>query len=88
VHHLALTAEQVRELGLPRIPIKESDRRKTNFERKYGAGATELNALMQPHRRSETEEMIRDAIHALRDEDLRTKLVRASSLVSISAIVW
>jgi hypothetical protein len=82
VHHLALTAEQVRELGLPRIPIKESDRRKTNFERKYGAGATELNALMQPHRRSETEEMIRDAIHALRDQGLRTKLVRASSQAS------
>jgi hypothetical protein len=74
LHHLALTAEQVRELGLPRIPIKESDLRKGNFEAKYGEGATELNALMHPTRIDDTEAMLRRAILALRDSALPLKL--------------
>jgi len=78
LRHLALTAEQVRDLDLPRIPIKPSDKRKEEFERLYGAGATELNALMHERRIVETEHMIRKAISDLRDSDLRTKLFRAS----------
>lgn len=42
---VVLTAEQVREHRLPRIPIKESDRRKDGFEGRYGEGAVELDAL-------------------------------------------
>lgn len=77
LHHLALTAEHVRELGLPRIPIKESDLRKGNFEAKYGEGATELNALMHPTRIDNTEAMLRAAILALRDPALLSKLSSA-----------
>ena len=39
---LALTAEQVRDNQLPRIPIKDSDRRKANFEDRYGEGAVRI----------------------------------------------
>ena len=42
---LQLTAEQVRQYGLPRIPIKESDPRKAAFEAQNGDGAVELDAL-------------------------------------------
>jgi hypothetical protein len=42
---LALTLAQVQQYRLPRIPIKESDRRKPGFEDTYGEGAVELDAL-------------------------------------------
>lgn len=78
LHHLALTAEQVRELELPRMPIRESDLRKGKFEERHGEGAVELNALMHPTRVSRTEEMLRNAIESLRDESLPRKLAVAS----------
>jgi hypothetical protein len=77
LHHLALTEDQVTELELPRIPIKDSDRRKANFEAKHGKGATELNALMLETRRTSTEAMLRGAIRELRDDALPNRL-RAS----------
>src|SRR4029453_2404048 len=42
---LLLTRTQVHAYSLPRIPIKESDRRKGQFEDRYGEGAVELDAL-------------------------------------------
>jgi hypothetical protein len=42
---LALTPDQCREYGLPRTPIKDTERRKDKFERLFGVGATELDAL-------------------------------------------
>jgi hypothetical protein len=42
---LALTREQVQYFQLPRVPIKDSDFRKTAFEERYGEGAVELDAL-------------------------------------------
>lgn len=75
LHHLALTEDQVRDLELPRIPIKDSDRRKARFEAKHGKGASELNALMHETRRSDTEEMLRSAIRELRDSALPRKFI-------------
>jgi hypothetical protein len=46
---LALTAEQVAAYDLPRIPIKESDLRRANFEARHGEGAVELDALEALH---------------------------------------
>jgi hypothetical protein len=77
LHHLALTEEQVRDLGLPRIPIKDSDRRKANFEARHGQGAVELNALMHETRVEETEAMLRGAILRLRDRSLPQKRIAA-----------
>ena len=42
---LALTKAQCIEYGLPRTPIKDTEKRKTAFEGRYGEGATELDAL-------------------------------------------
>jgi hypothetical protein len=74
LHHLALTENQVRELELPRIPIKDSDLRKANFEARHGEGASELNSLMHPTRRAHTEAMLREAIRGLRDDTLPNRL--------------
>lgn len=45
VQSLVLTIDQVRDYRLPRIPIKESEKRAGNFEDAYGSGAVELDAL-------------------------------------------
>jgi hypothetical protein len=42
---LALTRAQVDDHRLHRIPVKDTDRRKANFEERYGEGAVELDAL-------------------------------------------
>jgi hypothetical protein len=42
---LALTREQVQHYQLPRVPIKDTDRRKADFEERHGEGAVELDAL-------------------------------------------
>lgn len=46
---IVLTKEQCREFELPRTPIKKTEKRKAGFEDKYGAGATELDALEAVH---------------------------------------
>lgn len=40
-----LTPEQVKAYNLPRTPIKDSDKKKSKFELRFGVGATELDAL-------------------------------------------
>jgi len=42
---LALIREQVQQHQLPRVPMKDSDLRKTGFEERHGEGAVELDAL-------------------------------------------
>lgn len=42
---VVLTQEQVRQYRLPRTPIKESERRASRFEARFGSGAVELDAL-------------------------------------------
>jgi hypothetical protein len=42
---VVLTIDQVRSYRLPRTPIKDSERRATSFQDRYGAGAVELDAL-------------------------------------------
>lgn len=45
VKPLALTREQIELYHLPRIPIKETERRAERFESAFGTGAVELDAL-------------------------------------------
>jgi hypothetical protein len=45
VFPVILTAEQVHAYRLPRTPIKETERRRGDFEDRYGEGAVELDAL-------------------------------------------
>ena len=44
-----LTEDQCRRYRLPRTPIKETERRKSRFEQRFGVGATELDALEALH---------------------------------------
>lgn len=46
---LALTEAQCLEYRLPRTPIKSTERRAAKFEQRFGAGATELDALEALH---------------------------------------
>jgi hypothetical protein len=49
LEHVALTPEQCAHYQLPRAPIKQSERRKANFESSFGTGAAELDALEALH---------------------------------------
>lgn len=49
VRPIALTLEQCRQYRLPRTPIKDTEKRITDFENRYGEGATELDALEALH---------------------------------------
>ncbi|SIO54815.1 hypothetical protein SAMN05443247_07909 [Bradyrhizobium erythrophlei] len=46
---VALTLEQCIEYKLPRTPIKDTEKRADAFEARFGAGATELDALEALH---------------------------------------
>ena len=46
---IVLTFDQCNEYRLPRTPIKETEARATGFEERFGAGATELDALEALH---------------------------------------
>jgi hypothetical protein len=66
---LALTEQQVRDYDLPRIPIKEEDRRKGNFEDRRGEGAVELDALEGLHPGA-LGRIVREAIEPYVDQEL------------------
>jgi hypothetical protein len=68
---LALTAEQAE--GLPRIPIKATDARRSGFEALYGEGAVELDAL-EALRPGEFERIVRQAVEPYIDQDLGDRL--------------
>ncbi len=74
---LALTREQVERYRLPRIPVKDSDRRKANFEERYGEGAVELDALeaLQP---GVLAQLVSEAVAPYRDGTLARRLGEAS----------
>lgn len=46
---VVLTQEQIQFYDLPRVPVKDSDKRKGNFEAAYGKGQVELDALEALH---------------------------------------
>jgi hypothetical protein len=73
---VALTLEQVREYGLPEIPIKPKDRRGPHFRRKYGVGATELDAL-EANVPGELAKIIREFFAPYRDPALEERLQEA-----------
>ncbi|MER8653452.1 hypothetical protein [Mesorhizobium sp. M0847] len=46
---IVLTPEQCEAYRLPRIPLKQTERRAAKFEERFGSGATELDALEALH---------------------------------------
>lgn len=75
---LALTREQVERYTLPRIPVKDTDLRKANFEALHGEGATELDALEALYP-GELARIVREAVAPYRDRTLARRLVHAES---------
>jgi hypothetical protein len=73
---LALTRAQVEQYRLPRIPVKDSDRRKSRFEERYGEGAVELDAL-EALRPGELARLVREAAAPYRDRTLASRLAGA-----------
>jgi hypothetical protein len=76
IEHVALTHDQAVTFELPRTPIKDTDRRAGRFETRYGAGATELDALEALHPGTLAEV----AWHAMQphiDSNLRRRLTLA-----------
>jgi len=73
---IALTADQVAEYRLPRIPVKDTDRRKTRFEMVYGEGQVELDALEALHP-GELARIVKDAVLQYYDPELREKTEQA-----------
>jgi hypothetical protein len=70
---IALTADQVAEYDLPRIPIKDSDRRRSNFETRHGSGAVELDALEALHPGA-LGRLVREQVAPYRDLTLSARL--------------
>lgn len=66
---VVLTAAQIAEYNLPRVPVKDSDKRKAGFEAAHGAGQVELDALEALHP-GELTDILEDAILAYYDTDL------------------
>ena len=82
---LVLTGEQVAKYNLPRVPVKDTDLRKANWERDHGKGQVELDALEALHE-GELEHIIETAILNYYDPDLvgrarerRSELAKALS---------
>jgi vacuolar-type H+-ATPase subunit H len=70
---IALTAEQVRDYELPRNMLKDSDKSKSRFEARYGAGGAELDALEALHP-GELEKLVRSAVAPYEDDGLAARL--------------
>ena len=73
---VALTHEQCVRYRLPRTPIKESERRSSAFEERFGEGATELDALEALHPR-ELSRILEREVLCYYDDDLRDRTAEA-----------
>jgi hypothetical protein len=73
---LALTAAQVKQYNLPRVPVKASDLRKANFEDRHGEGAVELDALEALHP-GVLSQIVEDTFRQYRDESLEERMDQA-----------
>ena len=69
---IVLTAKQVERYDLPRVPIKETERRRAAFEERHGEGAVELDALEALHP-GELGRIVEEAIDVYRSPTRRAK---------------
>lgn len=73
---IALTEAQCIQYQLPRTPIKETETRAASFEARFGAGATELDALEALHPGA-LREIVVEFIDRYYDHDLDDEVERA-----------
>ncbi len=77
VDNVAVTGEQVQRLGIPGIPIKETDTRRARFELQHGEqSAVEVEALEAIHP-GELGRILRERIEELQDADLARRVEEA-----------
>src|SRR5262249_55191423 len=81
VRPICLLPDQVRRFRLPRNAIKESNRQAAEFERKFGAGATELDAL-EALRPGQLRKIVEKEIKRYVDPDLNAQVLAATAQVS------
>jgi hypothetical protein len=73
---VALTVDQVRELGLPSTPLKETEKRADRWREAFGVEQTEIDALatLQPNR---LREIVEQAFEPYFDNTLETRVTDA-----------
>ena len=81
---LVLTRAQVIQYRLPRIPIKDTDKRRGGFEDRHGEGAVELDALEALYP-GELAGIVRRALVPYRDPDLAGEL-RATARAALATV--
>jgi len=74
---LVLTEHQCAEFRLPRAPIKDTERRASKFEARFGEGATELDALEALHP-GELRRIVDRAINRYLDPEYRQHFYAAA----------
>jgi hypothetical protein len=75
LHIVGLTAEQVKALGLPETPMKDSERRADKWRERHGCEQTELDAL----RDGDLKEMLTEALEPFFDKTLKERTSLAYS---------
>lgn len=81
LHPIVLTPEQCEHYSLPRTPIKETAHGIERFERRFGSGATELDALEALHP-GELARIVRQEIGRYYDGSLDGRTERAARPVA------
>ena len=88
LHPIVLTADQVDTYSLPRVPVKDSDKRKAGWVESHGPGQVELDALEALHP-GELARIVEEVILQYHDPDLtrrareqRWELQRALNMAS------
>lgn len=69
---VVLTSDQVSEFDLPRVPVKDSDKRKARWVETQGEGQVELDALEALYP-GELERIVRQAIYQYHDPQLQDR---------------
>ena len=76
MHRCALTADQVRQLGLPSTPMKETERRADKWRDRFGVEQTEIDALATL-RPQELTKIVKAAIAPYWDKTLHARTLDA-----------
>jgi hypothetical protein len=85
VHRCALTAEQVKELGLPSTPMKESERRADKWRERFGVEQTEIDALVTLKPRV-MRKILREAIAPYWDSDLSARVAAEEERIEAAVL--
>ncbi len=84
---IALIREQVESYQLPRIPVKDSDKRKKHFEERYGEGAVELDAIEALYP-GELANIVKENVMQFRDEKLEGEIEKAKKEAENELHCW